>query len=279
MAIDLFANNASATVSSGGTTAPAAGTSESWTLSGITGALAASSGATQMRIVDPAAPGEVMLLTNLSGTAATVTRAIEGTSVAHAAGFTVKAVASASALSYLAAPRASNRGMLATNNPQGWINSGVRYTTNGGILLIRLDIYKDTSISSISMQINNGLTTGTAGENFIGVYDAQGNLLWTSADLTAALAAGGSTLTVSVSARTIKASEGYFYVAILQNWGAGGAATNFYGVLEAAYVVSGLTAYHFGLNGGPWTSLPAAITPSSQTQNNVNGYAPWVAVK
>lgn len=101
MAIDIFANNASATVSSGGTTAPAAGTSEAWTLSSIVG-LVASAGVTQMRLVDPAASSEIMLLTNLSGTAATVTRGIEGTTpVAHAANFTVNAVASAGSLAPL----------------------------------------------------------------------------------------------------------------------------------------------------------------------------------
>ena len=98
MAIDIFANNASATVSSGGTTAPAAGTSEAWTLASIVG-LTASTGVTQMRLTDPAASSEIMLLTNLSGTAATVTRGAEGTApVAHAANFIVQAVASASAL-------------------------------------------------------------------------------------------------------------------------------------------------------------------------------------
>lgn len=98
MAIDIFADNASATVSAGGTTAPAAGTSESWTLSSIVG-LAASSSAvlpTQMRLVDPAdarTQPEIMLLTNLSGASATVKRGVEGTTpVAHTAGFTVRAV-------------------------------------------------------------------------------------------------------------------------------------------------------------------------------------------
>ena len=101
MAIDIFANNASATVSSGGTTAPASGTSESWTLSSIVG-LAASTEVTQMRLIDPAdsrPQPEIMLLTNLSGTTATVTRGVEGTTpVAHVAGFTVQAVSTAGSL-------------------------------------------------------------------------------------------------------------------------------------------------------------------------------------
>lgn len=101
MAIDLFANNASATVSSGGTTAPAAGTSEAWTLASIV-RLAASTGVTQMRLIDPAASSEIMLLTNLSGTAATVTRGAEGTTpVAHTAGFTVQAVVTGGGLAPL----------------------------------------------------------------------------------------------------------------------------------------------------------------------------------
>ncbi len=100
MAIDTLVNNASTTVSSGGTDAPAAGTSESWTVASSTGFPAVTSGINQFRIQDPAAPSEIMIVTAISGTAWTVTRGAEGTTpVTHASGFTVDAVATAGALS------------------------------------------------------------------------------------------------------------------------------------------------------------------------------------
>ena len=88
---ELFASDrATTTVSSGGTTAPSGGTSESWTVasSGMFGA--AATGVSQFHVADPAAPSETILVTNVSGTTWTVTRGAESTApVAHAAGFTV----------------------------------------------------------------------------------------------------------------------------------------------------------------------------------------------
>src|ERR1700677_335210 len=95
MAMEVWANLASATVTSGGTTAPSAGTVQTWTLSGSTFP-AISSTASPPTIAyasDPAAPSEVFEITNISGTTATVTRGADGTTpVTHAAGFTIDQV-------------------------------------------------------------------------------------------------------------------------------------------------------------------------------------------
>lgn len=92
MAVEVWANDASATVSSGGTTAPSAGTTETWTLAGSTFPALSSSAspATQAYAADPAAESEKVLITNVSGSTATVTRGADGTTpVAHASGFTI----------------------------------------------------------------------------------------------------------------------------------------------------------------------------------------------
>lgn len=102
MVAEIFSNTASTTVSSGGTTAPSAGTTESWTVSSSTGFPAANNAAnppTQFRIVDPAANSEVILVTNVSGTTWSVTRGAESTTpVAHSAGFKVMHVVTSGAL-------------------------------------------------------------------------------------------------------------------------------------------------------------------------------------
>lgn len=86
-----------ATVTSGGTDSPSAGTQESWTLSNST-LPAASSSATPPTYFyggDEAKPGEVFLFTNISGSSATVTRGADGsTPTTHASQFTVVQVAS-----------------------------------------------------------------------------------------------------------------------------------------------------------------------------------------
>ena len=95
MARDLFTNQASTTVAAS-KTAPAAGTTESWTVASSSAFPAASNAAvpaTQFYIADPAAPTELILVTNVSGTTWSVTRGADGTTpVTHSAGFTVKNV-------------------------------------------------------------------------------------------------------------------------------------------------------------------------------------------
>ena len=101
---EVFANAGFATVTLGGTSAPAAGTVETWTVTS-TACPVAGSGA-QFRVVDvnpvgPARP-EIMLVTvssNGTGVAWTVTRGAEGSAVTtHAANFIVKPVVTAGAL-------------------------------------------------------------------------------------------------------------------------------------------------------------------------------------
>jgi len=70
----LFANNASTTVSSGGTDAPVAGTVETWTVASTASFPAAVAGRTIFKIQDPAAPSEVVEVT--SNTSVTLTQAL-----------------------------------------------------------------------------------------------------------------------------------------------------------------------------------------------------------
>ena len=91
---ELFANPGSANpvVTSGGTTTPASGTSESWTITGLSGVFPAVSSSasppTFCRCVDPNKPTEILWITNISGTTATVTRGAESTAtVNHGSNF------------------------------------------------------------------------------------------------------------------------------------------------------------------------------------------------
>jgi len=92
--LEAFADNAAATVTSGGATTPASGTSETWTVN-VTGAFPAASGTQQFRFIDPALPSEKMMATVTPGGTGggqswTVTRGIEGTApVSHATGFSI----------------------------------------------------------------------------------------------------------------------------------------------------------------------------------------------
>lgn len=95
---------------SGGTTAPASGTTETWTVASSSSFPAASSSATpptQFHVADITANSEIVAVTNVSGTTWTVTRGAEGTTpVAHTAGFTVFQVTTAGWLNNAVVPAA-----------------------------------------------------------------------------------------------------------------------------------------------------------------------------
>lgn len=120
MATELFAHIPTGTVTSGGTGAPAPGTSESWTVTAAT-AFPAATASAQFHVCDPAANTELILVTVAPGGAGagqswTVTRGADGTTpVAHTAGFTIYQVTPAS---FLNAPRfngnVSTPGLLTT---------------------------------------------------------------------------------------------------------------------------------------------------------------------
>ena len=103
LAVEVFANVPSTTVTSGGTTAPSPGTVETWTVASSATFPGVSNSATppqQIHIADVALNSEMILVTNISGTTWTVTRGVEGTTpVAHGAGFTIYQVVSAAVYS------------------------------------------------------------------------------------------------------------------------------------------------------------------------------------
>ena len=98
----LYANNITTTVSTGGTTAPATGTQETWTVASSTGFPAPTTGNYTCFMVADTAAGkgtETIQVTNVTGATWTVIRGAESTAtVTHTAGFTVALVISANGI-------------------------------------------------------------------------------------------------------------------------------------------------------------------------------------
>jgi Pectate lyase superfamily protein len=96
---ELFADQPQTTITSGGTDAPAAGTAETLTAASGGGFPAVSAASnSQFHIADPAAPSELIAVTQ-TGATWTVTRGAEGTTpVAHQAGWTARQVVTAAGL-------------------------------------------------------------------------------------------------------------------------------------------------------------------------------------
>ena len=137
---ELFNENQATTlVLSGGTDAPAAGTSETWTVSTSVPFGAAATGVSQFHVADaaPAQSTEMIAVTNVSGETWTVTRGAENTTpVVHMAGFQVYQVVTTGFLSSVSLPSGSAGQTLTLNSssvtewanaPIDWINVVTQY--------------------------------------------------------------------------------------------------------------------------------------------------------
>ncbi len=135
MTVELHANDVMTTVTAGGTTAPAGGTSQSFTVSSSTNWPAAATGVSQFRIIDQAdthTPPEIMVVTNVSGTTWTVTRGAEGPTVpwAHASNWTAIPVLTAGALAAVLAVGDGSPFNVVTPTAKG---QAYLDATNGGL--------------------------------------------------------------------------------------------------------------------------------------------------
>jgi len=174
MAIDVLVNNAATTVSSGGTDAPAAGTSESWTVASSAEFPAITTGVTQFRIQDPALPAEIMIVTAISGTTWTVTRGAEGTApVAHAGNFTVDAVATAGGVRGYTAPSIGWQpgATYQTPQPPGSTGFGTQAFAVGDLVAFPMWLPGAMTIANVYLYVS---TNGAGDSNFIGFYQDSG---------------------------------------------------------------------------------------------------------
>jgi hypothetical protein len=157
-AIEVYADIPQTQVNTGGTDAPAPGTSQSWTVASSGSFPAASSGAgqpTQFHISDPALASEIVTVTNVSGLTWTVLRGAEGTApVAHAAGFTVKQVVTSSGLAQIStgqngwcAPGAT----VAETFPRAYSTGSQQLGTSGTLFVMGVSLPQYLTVTAITM--------------------------------------------------------------------------------------------------------------------------------
>jgi hypothetical protein len=163
MALEVFSNDGSATVTVGGADAPSQGTVESWTLSAST-LPAVSNGAsppTQCYVADSASGAELekILVTNISGSTALVTRGADGTTpVAHALPFTIRSVLTRASMEALQAAIDASL-PLAGGTITGNLMVDESFQVNGTSVLSSTDVY-----GTLNMEGNKatGLANGSA---------------------------------------------------------------------------------------------------------------------
>lgn len=169
MVTEVFANDAQAIVTNGGTTAPASGTVETWTVNILIPFITAVTGIYQFHVADTATVQytEKILVTSGTGSAGTqtwtVTRGAENTTpVAHLPNFIVQQVVTAGVLSGFQsiAPSGDVTGITDSLNLQNALNAASTIATNpGGNVVLGPGQFFINTVVSVPAQS----TTGTGG--------------------------------------------------------------------------------------------------------------------
>lgn len=150
-------------------------------------------------------------------------------------------------------------------------NSGSTVIATGTPFMSKVWVREPTTLSSIGISITTAGVTLTAGQNFVGIYNAAGTRIAQSADQTAAWA--GTGYMEAAMTAPVAVVPGAYYLTILAN------GTTAPSLARGAVAGSGASTINFGLTAttgryatGPaaQTSLPASITMASRTLSAVS---------
>lgn len=148
--------------------------------------------------------------------------------------------------------------------------------TNGTVYLSKVHISEPFTSTKLYWWVTAAGVTPTAGQNFVGIYNSAGTRLATTnvdADITST-----GLKTTTITGQSLLAG-GFYWVAMVFNAATAPTVARMTGLTGLATAVNlGLTAgiYRFATNGVGQTSLPASITPGSNTATGFAG--PWAAV-
>ena len=165
------------------------------------------------------------------------------------------------------------------NNLKAWVDDPLRTTasftlTQGVLYLAKMKIPNAITVTNLWLIMTTALTTPTAGQNFVGLYDSSGNLLCTSADVGSSLSSTG-VKQLTIPSTNLSANTFCFGALLTNATTAGGARGQ--SASSAAYNNVGLSvAASRGLTSGTsQTALPATVTLGSATQGN---NVPWMGI-
>lgn len=150
-------------------------------------------------------------------------------------------------------------------------NSGSSTIATGTPFMSKVWVREPTTLSTVGVSITTAGVALTAGQNFLGIYNAAGTRIAVSADQTAAWA--GTGFIEAAMTAPVAVTPGAYFLTILAN---GTTSPNF---ARGAVAGSGASTINFGLTAttgryatGPaaQTSLPASITMASRTLSAIS---------
>jgi hypothetical protein len=169
-------------------------------------------------------------------------------------------------------PLAEDQNLIAwTYDPL--VSSTSTTVTNGTVYLAAVNVRKASTATKAFFIVNTAAVTPTAGQNFVGLYDASGNLLNATGIDSNITSVGLTTVTLSASQSL---SAGVYWIALLINAATPPAicragATQ----LTALNVNLSAATLRFAVNGTSKTAL-TAIIPSSNSASGI--FAMWAAI-
>lgn len=168
----------------------------------------------------------------------------------------------------------SDAGLIAWTYDIGIAPTNTSTTINGTVYLGQIVLRYPTTISNIVVDIATAATGVTANQNFLGLYDSSGvrQAVTAAGAIDAGLATTGA-LTGAVT--PFAAPAGKYWIAFVFNATGAPQVARSTSFSAPNYNLTAST-FRYATNGTSQTSLPASITPASNSTSNVIVY--WGAV-
>lgn len=274
-ASEVFANYAQTTTAgSSGTTAPSSGTTETWTVASSAGFPSAATNGNWFHIADPALPGEVIKVTNITGTTWTVVRGDESsTPVAHATNATFKQVVTAGWLTQATNIVAgsfgwlpSDQNLLAENYDSIQMNPTGTAMVSQTLYVMAISIHAPVTVSKAWFNITTAATSLTSAG--VALFSSSGVQIATSTATSTFTSTGAQSATLAVSAgQSLTLQPGLYFLTVFGNGtGLASMAPHIAGNLAAANFNLTAAILRFAVNGTAVTANPASLTVASNTQ-------------
>lgn len=271
---EVFTNYAQTTATStSGTTAPATGTTETWTVTSSASFPGATTGGNTFHVADPALPGEVIQVTNVSGTTWTVIRGAEGTTpVAHATGAIFKQVVSAGWLTQATSITAgtanwlpSDQTMLAWNFDPISMNPTGTAMVSQTLYVMSIAVHAPITVSKACFKVLTAATSLTSAG--MALYNSSGVQIATNSNTGPWTATGNTNATLTVSAgQSLTLQPGTYYLTAFNNGsGVASLAPHIAGNVSAANISVSASGLRFATNGTAVTAIPASLVPGSNS--------------
>ena len=147
---------------------------------------------------------------------------------------------------------------------------------NGTVHLFQVELRYATTLSKVAISIAGAASGVTANQNYIGVYDSSGTrrLVTAAGAIDTGLTSLGILLANFTGSYT--APAGFYWIAVVANATTPPQLARSIGSLSTANFGLTTSTLRFAANGTGQTSLPASITPASNT--TTNAFTFWGAV-